>query len=62
MTDHERSLHGVGGWLAFFILTLGLFTPLRIFFNIAVLLGDDETAAAYGPDWPLLVSLLVAID
>ena len=27
-------VHGVGGWLAFFLVTLGIFTPLRVGFDL----------------------------
>ena len=44
---------GIGGWLAFFLLTLGLFTPLSIllaFFKLY--LGDLQIQLGGFPGWP----------
>jgi hypothetical protein len=34
MAYDRRDLDGIGGWLLIFILTVGLFTPLRLFYAI----------------------------
>ena len=55
MAYDERALRGVGGWLAFFILTLTVFGPLRSAATTARnLYGDASVAAFYGAQWPLL--------
>jgi len=43
---------GVGGWLAFFVIVIGVFTPLgMIGGNAADLYGDPQVALAYGSAW-----------
>lgn len=43
---------GVGGWLAFFVIVIGVFTPLgMIFGNAADLYGDAQIASAMGSAW-----------
>ena len=64
MAYDERALRGVGGWLAFFILTLTVFGPLRAIAQTwGNLYGDASVAAAYADRWVLLQAvewLLVA--
>ena len=44
---------GIGGWLVFFLLTLGLFTPLSILFAFFKLyLGDLQIQLGGFPGWP----------
>lgn len=45
---------GVGGWLAFFLVTLGIFTPLATIIGVAVALNDPAAAAVLGPAWTSL--------
>ncbi|MDF7777741.1 DUF2569 family protein [Sphingomonas sp. AOB5] len=48
-TDGPR---GVGGWLAFFLVTLGLFGPALEILNTVVQLTNPDIARAYGTRWP----------
>ncbi|WP_423606533.1 DUF2569 family protein [Sphingomonas sp. MS122] len=52
---------GIGGWLGLFLLTLGVFSPLRIFFTAYGLFSDPQVAAAYGDRWPLLATAEVIL-
>lgn len=65
MAYDERSLRGVGGWLAFFILTLSVFGPLRAVAQTYInLYGDPSVALAYAGRWGLLQGIewsLVAV-
>jgi hypothetical protein len=50
----SRALTGVHGWLAFFIISLGILTPISTLIGISVdLYGDPATSAAYGTNWPI---------
>lgn len=43
---------GVGGWLAFFVIVMGVLSPLAMIGgNAADLYGDPAVAAAYGSAW-----------
>jgi hypothetical protein len=45
-------LGGVGGWLAFFVIIIGIFTPLgQIVALFGNLYGDPSVALAYGDNW-----------
>ena len=46
---------GIGGWLAFFLVTLGLFSPLSALYGVTTTLADPNLPAAYGPAWSNLV-------
>jgi hypothetical protein len=51
----DRALVGVGGWLAFFVISLTVFTPLAMGAGTAAnLYGDPATAVAYGDSWRAL--------
>jgi len=62
MSYNDHELRGVGGWLAFFIVTLGLFTPLQIVVALFSLLGDPQIQAAYGESWPALKWTEIALS
>jgi hypothetical protein len=48
-----RKLVGVGGWLAFLILSLGVFGPIRVVVGLyGDLYRDPSIADFYGPRWP----------
>jgi hypothetical protein len=43
---------GVGGWLAFFVIVIGVLTPLAMILgNAADLYGDNQIALAMGSAW-----------
>jgi hypothetical protein len=55
MAEENRELRGVEGWLRFFVIVIGVFSPLRMVAMTAVnLYGDPQVAAAYGDLWPML--------
>jgi hypothetical protein len=43
---------GVGGWLAFFLITLGVVTPALTLYSVWLTLSDPAIASAFGPSWP----------
>jgi len=47
---------GIGGWLAFFLITLGVFTPIRLAMTAFGFFTDPQFAAAFGDRWPALVT------
>jgi hypothetical protein len=59
--DDDRALVGVGGWLAFFVLSFAVLTPLRTAITLVVLISDPAIAAGYGDAWGLLISIEVAL-
>lgn len=58
-TDGPR---GIGGWLAFFLVTLGIFGPLVEIIGVIVQLGDPDIARAYGDRWPAVRSSAFALS
>jgi hypothetical protein len=48
MAYDDGELRGIGGWLAFFLITLGVITPLRTVFAVASLTADSQIAANLG--------------
>lgn len=48
-TDGPR---GIGGWLAFFLVTLSIFGPLLEIASIVAQLSNPDIARAYGARWP----------
>lgn len=52
---------GIGGWLAFFLVTLGVFAPLRIAFTAYGLFSDPRIAQAYGDRWPMLATVEIIL-
>lgn len=57
MANDNGELHGIGGWLAFFLVTFGLVTPVATFLSVVALVGDTQVAANFGPAWDQLVVL-----
>ena len=48
----DRSLVGVGGWLAFFVIILAVLTPLRVLATLGMdLYGDPAVASFYADSW-----------
>jgi len=45
---------GIGGWLGFFLITLGVIGPVRILITAYGLFADPQIAAAYGDRWAML--------
>lgn len=55
MAYDTRALRGIGGWLAFFVLTLTVFTPIGAVMGVVGNIYSDATLpAAYGARWPLI--------
>jgi len=51
----DRALVGVGGWLAFFVISLAVLTPLAMAAGTAAnLYGNPAIGAAYGDRWMAL--------
>ena len=50
----HRPLAGIGGWLTFFLIVIGLLSPIRILVEIVSLTGDPAVAAAFGESWGLI--------
>ncbi len=48
MSDGYGEYEGVGGWLAFFLVTLGVFTPGFMIFTMVRDLSDPLLTLAYG--------------
>jgi hypothetical protein len=48
---------GVGGWLAFFLVTLGIFSPATTIFSLVTTLNNPQIATAYGEKFQLLSNL-----
>ena len=58
MAYDERALRGVGGWLAFLVLTLAVFSPLRGAFNLLTVL-NAPAPPAYAAGWGAVRALTV---
>lgn len=58
MSDREeKALRGVGGWLAVFVVILGVISPIRIIVTTwTSLYGEPDLAPTYGEVWPTLVA------
>lgn len=54
--SYESGPEGVGGWLVFFLVTLGIFTPLGLIVGTAATFADPTVAAAYGSIYGTLVA------
>lgn len=54
---YSEGPRGIGGWLGFFLITLGVIAPLRILLTAYGLFSDPQIAAAYGERWTMLVSV-----
>jgi hypothetical protein len=53
----DRPLAGVGGWLTFFLVVIGILSPLRILFEIVSLHADPQVAAAFGDIWAIIIPI-----
>jgi len=53
MGYQSSEISGVGGWLAFFLVTLGVFTPLKAIV-LLYQLSSPEIAASFGTHWPAI--------
>lgn len=56
---------GIGGWLGFFLITLGVIGPVRILITAYGLFADPQIAAAYGDRWTVLAiaeAVLIALN
>ena len=54
---------GIGGWLAFYLVTLGIISPLATGINLyANLYGDPATGQFYGESWPALQVTTLAVN
>jgi hypothetical protein len=50
----DRTLVGVGGWLAFFCIVMGILTPIRVVVATAALYADPNIAYAFGERWAII--------
>lgn len=57
MAYDSRTLTGVGGWLAFFIIILAVFSPLRAILATATLHGDPSISTAFGDAWGPMITI-----
>lgn len=62
MATHDPNLKGVGGWLAFFLVTLGVINPLVFTVTGYQALSDPQLPAAYGDAWPALRNAEIALS
>lgn len=51
MAKQSYGWSGIGGWLLFFLLALGLFSPLTTLATVISTVADPAVAAAYGDHW-----------
>lgn len=61
MATDDPDLRGVGGWLAFFLVTLGVFSPLFLAVTGYQALSDPQLSTAYGDAWPTLRNAEIAL-
>ena len=52
MSYDDRTLVGVGGWLAFFVIVLAVFTPIRAALSMFELYSDPALADFFADRWP----------
>ena len=54
---------GIGGWLAFYLVTLGVISPLVTIVNLySNLFADPAVGTFYGDRWPALLAAELAIN
>ncbi|MEN3748517.1 DUF2569 family protein [Sphingomonas sp. HF-S3] len=53
----DRELYGVGGWLTFFLVTLGVISPLVSIGSVLMMTSDSATAGALGDAWDTAVRI-----
>ena len=52
--DEREGLHGIGGWLAFFLFGFSFVSPLRLIYaTYSGLYDDPQVAAILGDRWPV---------
>ena len=56
MAIFDNDIRGIGGWLAFFLVTLGLITPISSLLSVGALAADPAAAAGYGEAWSTLIA------
>jgi len=62
MAYDTRALRGIGGWLAFFILTLTVFGPIgSVTQTMSDLYGNPAIADFYGANWGLLQAIELTV-
>jgi hypothetical protein len=61
MSYSDDDLRGVGGWLAFLIIVLAVFTPLRTVVSVLQLFGDADLVEVLGDRWRLVMGLEIAL-
>ena len=54
MNDYIEGPVGVGGWLGFFVVALGLLSPGAGLIQMLGLYSDPSIAAAFGTSWPAI--------
>jgi hypothetical protein len=59
--SYSDRLEGVGGWLAFFLVTLGVFTPLATLVNVLGSIYDPNVAGAYGDTFSAIIATEVTL-
>lgn len=52
----DGELHGIGGWLAFFLLTLGVITPIGTLISAAATADTSQMDPALLDRWPRVVA------
>lgn len=57
MSYDDSDLRGIGGWLAFLIIVLAVFSPIGIAVSVAQIYNDPAIAAAFGERWGLMQSV-----
>ena len=56
----DRTLVGIGGWLAFFVIIMAVFTPLATVMNL-VELTQPETSAVFGDRMGTIMGLEIGL-
>jgi hypothetical protein len=54
MAEEREGPVGIGGWLLFFLIALGVITPGTVLISFLSVYADPSIAAAYGDKWPSL--------
>ena len=62
MGYQSPELRGVGGWLAFFLVTLGVFTPLSAVVLLFQIFTSPEIVASFGTYWPSIRTCYLVLN
>jgi hypothetical protein len=62
MSYDDSDLRGVGGWLAFLIIILAIFSPINILVSTLQLYGDPSIAAVFGERWGLVQAVEILLS